>query len=164
MFYTLPHLKPTLPVSAVNWPHHFLQKLWPKFVENDASWPSKACEILNNIKSETLVKWVAKQVFCFEILITGRDSEFWPLLNCLLILFKRLESRIWQHVNLKKHTDLFLLVVLHPAYINEVEQLPGNKMNNVDVKDEPSALSCRTNDNNDDQSQRFESFHLCFVR
>ena len=59
----------------------------------------------------------------------GRKSEFWPpLLDCLLILLKRLESRFWQYSTLIPETKLtssVVLVVLHPAYINEVENLPG---------------------------------------
>ncbi|XP_028393069.1 probable helicase senataxin isoform X2 [Dendronephthya gigantea] len=98
---------------------------------------------------------------------SGRDSEFWPLLNCLLILLKRLESGIWQHVNLT-HTDLFLLVVLHPAYRNELQQLPGYKMKDLEASDEHTALSGGpAHDNNDHQSQRVtdpeESFQVLML-
>ena len=55
----------------------------------------------------------------------GRNSEFWPLLNCPLILLKRLESRFWQYVNTGNQTDVFVLVALHPAYVNEIKNLPG---------------------------------------
>ncbi|CAB4031618.1 Hypothetical predicted protein, partial [Paramuricea clavata] len=71
----------------------------------------------------------------------GRDSEFWPLLNCLLILLKRLKSRIWQHINIGNHADLFCLVALHPAYLNEVKRLPGYNGKDVEITYECTASS-----------------------
>jgi hypothetical protein len=75
--------------------------------------------------------------------ILGRDSEFWPLLECLLILLKRLESRFWQHANTGSQTDLFVLVVLHPAYLNEMKMLPGYNGGDKDIDAKPSDETSR---------------------
>ena len=84
----------------------------------------------------------------------GQNSEFWPLLNCLLILLKRLESRFWQYVNTGNQTDVFVLVVLHPAYINEIKNLPGYCGEDGETDDKCLGRSGKKLIDGNDQAQR----------
>ena len=108
------------------------------------------------IKSDSAVYLIGQ--FEVDIYFLGRDSEFWPLFNCLLMILNRLGPRIWQHINVEKHSDLFYLVVLHPAFLKEVKSLPGYIGQDREVG-EGCTVSCHQRLNNKDSAeQRSEKF------
>ena len=80
------------------------------------------------------------------------------------MILKRLGPRIWQHINVEKHSDLFFLVVLHPAFLNEIKSLPGYKGKDVEIVDE-CTVSCRQLVNNKDiEAQRLgEYIYICII-
>lgn len=76
------------------------------------------------------------------------------------MILNRLGPRIWQHINVEKHSDLFYLVVLHPAFLKEVKSLPGYIGQDREVG-EGCTVSCYQRVNNKDSAEsRSEKFVL----
>lgn len=80
------------------------------------------------------------------------------------MMLKRLGPRIWQHINVEKHSDLLFLVVLHPAFLNEIKSLPGYKGKDMEIVDECTGSCCQLVNNKDIDAQRLEeSIYICII-